>query len=473
MKVFALIINGRLVEGAHRTDVIDPATGECFAQVSVGSRQMMEEAIDAASRAAPAWAALPEAARQSRVLQLANAIEGQEETLARLLTSEQGKPLQDARFEVRASIAALRWTAGQSLNERTIVAENARIRTRRCPIGVIGCITPWNYPLLLAVNKIAPGLVTGNSIVLKPAPTTPLTSLELGRISLEVLPAGVLNVVADENDLGSYLTEHPKVGKISFTGSTATGRRIMRTAADQVKRLTLELGGNDAAIVAEDADLNEATRGLVGTAFLNAGQVCVAPKRIFVHDSVYDRFAAAFAAAARALRVGPGTEEGVQMGPLQNRKQFEKVLEIIADSRQRGRIIAGGQIASERGFFIEPTVVRDIAEGARLVDEEQFGPVVPLIRYSTEAEAIARANASPYGLGGSIWSRDEARALRLAETLECGSVWINQHLSLGPAIPFAGWKQSGIGVESGIESLEEFTRIQVINARVVEPAATQ
>jgi acyl-CoA reductase-like NAD-dependent aldehyde dehydrogenase len=467
MKTYLLAIDGRLVAGERQQPVIDPASEEPFAIASLGSAAQMEAAIEAAHGAQPHWAAVSRAERGAKVAALADAIESQTEDLARLLTREQGKPLREAMFEIKSSVRALRWCAAFEFEPpREIPARHARIEVRRCPVGVIGCITPWNYPFLLAINKIAPALVTGNTVVLKPAPTTPLTSLELGRLALDVLPAGVLNVVADQNDLGPILTAHPLVAKISFTGSTATGQRIMRSASDGVKRITLELGGNDAAIVSHDANIEEAVAGLSAMAFLNAGQICVSPKRLYVHDSIYEKFAHEFAAAAGRLKVGPGLEEGVEMGPLQNRAQFEKVQAIIADAAGNGKILTGGHALRRRGYFIEPTVVRDISEGSRLVDEEQFGPVVPLIRFSDEADAITRANASSYGLGGSVWSKDLQRARQLAESLECGTAWINQHLDVGPEVPFAGVKQSGIGVESGRESFDEFTRVQVINARI-------
>lgn len=469
MVSYKLVIDGKLVAGVRERAVVDPATGEPFASAPVASAELANDAILAAKRAFPAWAALPMQERQQCVARLADLLESEAERFAQLLTREQGKPLFQARFEVDAGVRALRFCVGQKLPVRQIPSDNSDIEVHRKPLGVVVCITPWNYPLLLAINKVAPGLVTGNTLVLKPAPTTPLTTLEFGQLCQRVLPAGVVNVVSDDNDLGPVLTKHPDVAKVSFTGSTVTGKKIANSAADTVKRLTLELGGNDAAVVLPDADIDSAVAGLVSTAFYNCGQVCVAPKRIFVHDAIYDDFASKFSEAASRLVVGPGRDEAVQVGPLQNEAQFRKVQEVIRDAAARGKVLTGGRAVEGQGYFIEPTVVRDIEEGSLLVDNEQFGPVVPLIRFKEEDEAVSRANASPYGLGGSVWSGNVERARALAMKLDTGMSWVNQHLNLGPDIPFAGAKQSGLGVESAEESLLEFTQLQVVN--VARPRA--
>ena len=318
--------------------------------------------------------------------------------------------------------------------------------------------------MILASNKFGPALLTGNTVILKPAPTTPLTSLELGRLACEIFPRGVFNVIADDNDLGSRLTSHPDIAKISFTGSTGTGKRVMQGAAETLKRVTLELGGNDPAIVLKDADVEGAAQGLAATAFLNAGQICAAPKRLYVADEIYDAFCEQLVAAAKALKLGAGDENGVTLGPIQNSLQFDKVREIIEEAASHGRVLTGGHTAKRPGFFIEPTVIADLDDEARLVADEQFGPVVPVLRFSDETDAISRANVGPYGLGASIWSRDIDRARALARELEAGSVWINQHVAIYPDIPFSGAKQSGVGTEGGIEGVCEFTRLQVINA---------
>jgi acyl-CoA reductase-like NAD-dependent aldehyde dehydrogenase len=311
--------------------------------------------------------------------------------------------------------------------------------------------------------KVPAALLSGNTVVLKPAATTPLSTLRLAELIKDILPAGVLNVIADANDLGGELTAHPDVRKISFTGSSATGAKVMAGAAAMLKRITLELGGNDAGIVLPDVDPKTAAPKIFQGAFQNSGQVCIAMKRLYVHESIYDAMCEELAALAEAAVVGDGLEQGTQLGPLQNKMQYERVKELIADARQHGNIIAGGDAPDGPGYFIRPTIVRDITDGTRLVDEEQFGPVLPVIKFSDPEDALIRANASPYGLGGSIWSSDLDRAYDLAGRMDSGTVWINKHSELAPNIPFGGAKQSGLGVELGEEGLMEFTQLQVIN----------
>jgi acyl-CoA reductase-like NAD-dependent aldehyde dehydrogenase len=342
-------------------------------------------------------------------------------------------------------------------------SEGKKVEAHRRPLGVIGAIVPWNFPMILMAFKLPPALLAGNTVVLKPAPTTPLTSLKLGELIKDILPAGVVNIVADENDLGAPLTAHPDVRKISFTGSTATGQKVMAGAAGLLKRITLELGGNDAGIVLDDVNPKEAAPKLFQSAFQNSGQVCIAMKRLYVHEKIYDEMCNELAAIANNTIIGDGLKQGTQLGPLQNKMQFEKVKELIEDAKKTGKVIAGGDVPEEKGYFIRPTIVRDISDGTRLVDEEQFGPVLPVIKYSDPEDAVARANASPYGLGGSIWSNDKNKAYELATKLDSGSVWINKHADLAPNIPFGGARLSGIGSELGEEGLAEFTQLKIIN----------
>lgn len=464
MHDYKMLIDGQLVEGARTIDVVNPATGEPFTTAPAADAAQLEAAVSAARRAFPAWAATSWNTRRDCLVRFAQAIEDEAERLAHLLVMEQGKPLAEARFEVGATVAGIRYYASLDLPAATRDHANGSYEIARRPLGVVGAITPWNYPLILASNKFAPALLTGNTVVLKPAPTTPLTSLELGRLGSAIFPRGVFNVIADDNDLGSLLTSHPDIAKISFTGSTGTGKRVMQGAAETLKRVTLELGGNDPAIVLKDADVDRAAQGLAATAFLNAGQICAAPKRLYVADEVYSAFCDRLVAAAKALKLGAGDEDGVTLGPIQNGAQFGKVREFMEEAAAQGTVLTGGHIANRPGFFIEPTVIADLDDDARLVADEQFGPIVPVLRFSDEADAIARANAGPYGLGASIWSRDVDRARALARDLDAGTVWINQHVAIQPDIPFSGAKQSGVGTEGGIEGLMEFTRIQVINA---------
>jgi acyl-CoA reductase-like NAD-dependent aldehyde dehydrogenase len=331
------------------------------------------------------------------------------------------------------------------------------------PLGVVAAITPWNLPLLLLMIEVAPALLAGNTVVAKPAPTTPLTTLKFGELCARILPPGVVNVIVDQNDLGTPLTGHPDVAKVAFTGSTATGKKVMASAAGTLKRLTLELGGNDAAIVLEDADPKEVAPKIYAAATFISGQACIAIKRVYVHESIYDAVCDELGRLARETVVGDGLEQGTQMGPIQNKAQFERVKGFLEDARRYGTIVAGGEVVEREGYFVQPTIVRDLPDGARLVREEQFGPVLPVLRYSDVDDAVARANDTDFGLGGSVWSSDRERAFRVATRVNAGTVWVNKHLDVGPDTPFAGAKQSGIGVEMGQEGLEEFTQATIIN----------
>jgi len=329
---------------------------------------------------------------------------------------------------------------------------------------VVGAITPWNFPIILAIWKLAPALLAGNTIVLKPSPFTPLSSLAMGEALRDVLPAGVLNVVAGGDQLGRWVTEHPAVRKISFTGSVATGKKIAAAAAPDLKRVTLELGGNDPAIVLGDVDPKKVAEKLFWGAFANSGQICVAIKRLYVEENVYPEIVRELGELARNVRVGDGLAEGTELGPINNAPQFERVRELVADAVSAGgRCVAGGSARDGEGYFFEPTIVTDIAEGTRLVDEEQFGPALPVMPFRDVDDALARANATHFGLGGSIWSGDPKRATDLAKRLECGTGWVNQHLNLVPTAPFGGSKWSGIGYENGPWGLAAFTEFQVIN----------
>ncbi len=466
MDNFKLLINGRLEAGDAQMDVINPATEQVLAACPRASRAQLDRAIAAAKTAYPAWAAKDIAERRKALNVMADIIEANADMLGRILTQEQGKPLKDAVGEARALAANFRDFAKLPLDEK-IIEDGAKrhVKTRRRPLGVVALIVPWNFPLVTLGSKIPPALLAGNTVVIKPAPTTPLATLAMGALLKDALPPGVMNIVADANDLGGALTAHPDIAKISFTGSTATGRKVMEAASHDIKRLTLELGGNDAAIVLDDVDVKKSASGIFAGAFRNSGQVCIAVKRLYVHESIYDAMVSELSALAKAAVVGDGLEQGTQLGPLQNRMQYEKVKEILADAAKSGTVLETSAVPP-RGYFIAPTIVRDIAEGSRLVDEEQFGPVLPVISYSDPEDALARANATPYGLGASVWSSDPARALKYAQRLEAGTVWINKHSELAAHIPFGGAKQSGLGVERGEEGLAEFTQLQVINAAV-------
>jgi acyl-CoA reductase-like NAD-dependent aldehyde dehydrogenase len=464
MTDFRLLIDGRLVKGAGTLDVINPATRRRFMAAPRADRAQLDQAVAAAKTAFPAWSATPLRQRGALLVKLAEALEAEQGEFARLLTEEQGKPLPQALWEIAISIAVLRYFATLDLPLEVLKEDGTQkvVRQHR-PLGVVAAITPWNLPLLLLMIKVAPAILAGNTVVAKPAPTTPLTTLRFGELCARILPPGVVNIVVDQNDLGAALTSHADVAKVAFTGSTATGKKVMASAAGTLKRLTLELGGNDAAIVLEDADPKEVAPKIYAAATFISGQACIAIKRLYVHDSIYDAVCDELGRLARETVVGDGLEPGTQMGPLQNRTQFERVKELLEDGRRNGTVVAGGGVLEREGYFVQPTIVRDIPDTARLVREEQFGPVLPVLRYSEIDDAIARANDSDYGLGGSVWSSDRERAFRVATQVNAGMVWVNKHLDPGLDTPFAGAKQSGIGVEMGQEGLEEFTQATIIN----------
>ncbi len=464
-RAFRLLIDGALVAGINEFDVVNPATGEPFARCPRADETMLGRSVEAAKRAFAAWSKHSWDERAALVAKLADALESRAGEMASLLTSEQGKPLDQAMYEVIGGVFTLRAFAGMRVDPKTLKDEGGhRVVEHRTPLGVVAAITPWNFPLILLMNKLGPALVTGNTMVAKPAPTTPLTTLLFGEIASEILPAGVFNIICDQNELGPLLTAHPDIAKVAFTGSTATGKKVASSAADGVKRVTLELGGNDAAIVLDDVDAKAIARKVYNGAMTNAGQICVAIKRAYVPEAMYDEFCDELAQLANAAVVDDGSKQGAQIGPVQNRMQFDKVNALIDDARHRGTVLAGGTPLDRPGFFIPPTIVRDLDDDAPLVREEQFGPVLPVLSYVDIDDVIERANNSEYGLGGTVWGRDLARATDVAQRIDTGTVWVNQHLAIDANIPFRGAKQSGVGAELGEAGLLEYTQAHIINA---------
>jgi len=459
-----LLINGELVDGHTNRDIINPATGSPFTTSSVASESQAESAIAAAKAAFPGWAATPLEKRREAVSKFADGIRDNAEELAKTLTMEQGKPLSESKNEVMYTEGFMRYFASSGFDPEVIQDDDDyRIEVRYKPLGVVVGITPWNLPLLLGANKIGPALITGNTLVLKPAPTTPLTSLMLGTIAQNIFPPGVLNIIADNNDLGALLSNHVDVAKVTFTGSTATGKKIAQTTASSLKRLTLELGGNDAGIVLDDIDVQETAAKILGSSFINCGQLCIALKRLYVPTNMYDEMCGALSDLAKATKVGNGLDEGVEMGPLQNKMQFDKAKSYLEIAKKDGQIIAGGNVRQSEGYFMEPTIVRNIDDGSALVDEEQFSPILPIVKYNKLDDVIDAANDSKYGLGGSVWSQDVDRAVQVASKIDSGTVWVNHHVHFGPHIPFCGAKESGIGVEFGRDGIIEFTQHSVIS----------
>jgi acyl-CoA reductase-like NAD-dependent aldehyde dehydrogenase len=466
---FSMLIDGHKAPGVGTFDVVNPATGQAFARCPKADVATLNAAVAAASRAFPDWASTPIETRGRAIALLGDHVEARLDEFARLLTAEQGKPLAQARMEIARAAETLRVFAAMRLEPRVLAADGGRtVIEYRGPLGVVAAITPWNYPVLLLVNKLAPALLAGNTLVLKPAPTTPLTTLLLGEICGEIFPAGVVNTLSDENDLGGALTTHPDIAKIAFTGSTATGKKVMAAAAAGLKRITLELGGNDAAIILDDVDPRTVARKVYASAMSNAGQICVATKRAYVPEALYDAFVDELAIQAKQAIVGDGSEQGTTMGPIQNKAQFTRLCALLGEAGRQGRVVAGGAPLDRPGYFIPPTIVADLPEDSALVREEQFGPVLPVLKYRDIDEVIARANASDYGLGGTVWGADLDAACDIARRIDSGTVWVNQYLTVDPRVPFRGAKQSGIGAELGEAGLHEYTQAHVVHAMPLE-----
>jgi len=461
---YALTINGQRVHSADTAQAINPATEEPICDYPLATREHLEEAVAAAKRAFPAWAATPLVERQQLVSQLGDLIEANQEAFINLLITEQGKGRAAAEWEIGGSVYWCREIAKQSLAEEVVSRDgDDEIVTRYTPIGVIGGITPWNFPLLLAVWKIAPALVAGNTMVLKPSPYTPLCTLWFGELAQTVLPAGVLNILSGGNELGQWITEHPAIGKIAFTGSTATGRKVMQSAAGNLKRLTLELGGNDPAIVLPDVDAKAIAKDLFWASFANSSQFCVACKRMYVHEDVYDDVARELVAYAKTVKVGNGMETGTELGPLQNKMQYDKVSQLLADSRDAGlKFLLGGTPEQKPGYFIPVTLVDNPPEDSRVVVEEAFGPVLPLLKYKDVEDVIARANNTEYGLAATVWGKDLEKASAIARRIEAGTVWVNHVHVFAPNIAFGGHKQSGVGIENSLHGLAEYCNMQTV-----------
>ena len=462
------LIDGEMVSTATTLDVINPANEQVVGHVPACGAAELDRAVAAARRAFKTWSKTPVDDRRKVIQAMAGVIQANFDELYRLLTTEQGKPHAQAQYEIGGASAMMNAQSTLTLEDTINEDSDERFsRTRRVPVGVVGGIVPWNFPVLMAVQKIAPAILSGCTIVLKPSPFTPLTTLRIAELIKDVVPAGVVNIITGEDSLGPLITSHPDINKITFTGSTATGKKIMEGASKDLKRITLELGGNDASIVLPDADVKKVAEQLFWSSFTNAGQICVAAKRIYIHEDIYDEMSAAIAEVAKAVTVGDGANQGTGVGPIQNKKQFDRVCELIQDAKDNGyKFLVGGNIdPSGSGYYVPITILDNPPEHARIVAEEQFGPVMPLMKFSTDEEVIVRANNSDYGLAGAVWTSDPDRGVRIAEQLETGTVWVNEFLHLSPFAPFGGHKQSGFGAEYGIEGLKEFTYSQVITVK--------
>ena len=461
---YVMTIDGQAVPAEQTFGVINPATGEVFAQAPECTREQLDAALESAHKAQLSWKT-DAAARTGALLAAADAVDAAAKELGPLLTAEQGKPVAQAIGEAKGVALWLRHFAKLDL-PREVIQDDERVFAEvvRRPVGVVAAITPWNFPLSMAAWKFAPALRAGNTVVVKPSPYTPLATLRLGEVLRDVLPPGVLNIVSGGDELGGWMTSHPLVRKISFTGSVATGKKVAAAAAPDLKRVTLELGGNDPAIVLDDVDTEKVAEKLFWSAFRNSGQVCIAVKRVYVPERLHDDLVDALAAKARAAKVDDGMAEGTDLGPINNKPQFERVSELVSDALSNGATaVAGGGPLDRPGYFFAPTVLTGVSDGTRIVDEEQFGPALPVIPYRDVDDALARANATTFGLGGSVWSADPDRAADVAERLETGTAWVNTHAALAPHQPFGGAKWSGIGVENGSWGLLGYTEIQVVH----------
>ncbi len=471
MNPFHLVINGKKVSTERSFDVLNPANENVAGRAPLAGKKDLEDAVQAAQTAFKKWREVPESQRQTACLEIASKIEENAEELAHILTAEQGKPLNGlgSRWEIGGAMAWTQYTASLSLPMKVLQDnDEGRVELHRKPIGVVGSITPWNFPVMIAIWHIIPAVLSGNTVVSKPSPFTPLSTLRLVELMNEVLPNGVVNCITGKDELGAAMTVHEGIGKIVFTGSCATGQKIMANSAETMKRLTLELGGNDAGIVLPDVDPKQIAEGLFWGAFINSGQTCAALKRLYVHDDVHDSVCDELVNLAGQMKVGEGVHEDVVLGPIQNRKQYDIVDDLVQSAKSKGRVLLGGdpkdmqKKMGGKGYFYPLTIIADLENGDPLVDEEQFGPVLPIIRYHRIEEAIEKANDNPNGLGGSVWSQDIGEARKIANQMECGSVWINKHGMIQPNAPFGGVKRSGVGVEFAEEGLKEYTDIQVV-----------
>lgn len=457
-------INGKLSSTSQTRHGINPATAKPNAPVPVSTQQDVDAAVAAAKEAFKTWSKVPYAERQKACRDFADALEKNKDDFGKLLTQEQGKPLMFAKAEVDAGCQWIRTLSSWDLQEEIVEEEgDKQVIVRYTPLGCAVGIVPWNFPIHLAVGKITPAVVTGNTIIIKPSPFTPYCDLKLGELAQQFFPPGVVQVLSGDDNLGPWLTAHPDVDKISFTGSTMTGKKVMESASKTLKRVTLELGGKDPTIVCSDVDIATVAPKVATLAFLNSGQICLAIKRIYVHEDIYEPFLKAMVEYTKTLKVGDGAEEGTFLGPVQNSMQYEKVKGFFAEIEKEGQKVAVGGVNEEKpGYFITPTLIDRPSETSKLATDEPFGPIVPVMTWKTEEEVLQRANNTKMGLGASVWAKNIDTANRIARQLEAGSVWVNTHLELDPRAPFGGHKESGIGYEWSVGGLRSYCNAQTL-----------
>jgi acyl-CoA reductase-like NAD-dependent aldehyde dehydrogenase len=465
---YEMTIGGRSVPATSYREILNPSTGTVVGLCPVAGAEHLESAVAAAELAFASWRHSTDGQRQEACQTIARVVTEHARELAVLLTQEQGKPLKGlgSEFELGGCAAWAAFTASLSLPVKVLEDSPAkRIEMHREPVGVVGSITPWNWPLMIAIWHIVPAIRTGCTVVVKPSPFTPLGTLRMIELIAAALPAGLVNVIAGGDELGAALSRHERIRKVVFTGSIATGKKVMASAAPTLKPLTLELGGNDAGIVLPDVDMAKLVEPMFWGAFINSGQTCGALKRLYVHDSVHDKVCQALVDYGSKIPMGDGMNEQNVLGPLQNERQFRKVIELVEDAKAHGgKVLLGGEAGKGPGYFYPVTFVANVTDGIRLVDEEQFGPVLPIIRYTDVDDAIRRANGTEFGLDASVWGSDKAKLSAVAARLEAGTVFINKHAEIAPNVPFGGIKCSGLGVEFGEEGLAAYTTIKIINA---------
>lgn len=449
------MINNQLTQSSQTRHGINPANSQPNPLVPVSSQDDLDTAVRAAQAAFKAWSKTSFEQRRKALFAWADAIEANTSGFSKTLTMEQGKPLSQSAAEIGMSGTWIRELSSIEITTNVIEeTDDRKIIQRHTPIGVVGAIVPWNFPILLAVSKIASAVYTGNTVIVKPSPFTPYCDLKLAELATQFFPPGVIQCLSGDDTLGPMITEHADIDKISFTGSIITGKRVMASCAKTLKRVTLELGGNDPAIICDDVDIDTIIPKIGILSYLCSAQICMMIKRLYVHENIYDEFLDKLVTFVKSLKVGDGTEEDTFFGPVQNKMQYEKAKDLFSTlSTENLKAALGGSIENSSGYYIHPTIVDNPPEGSRVVQEEAFAPILPVLKWSDEDDVIQRANALKTGLGSSVWSKDFDRATRIADQLQSGSVWVNSHFDVSPTAPMGGHKESGIGVEWGLTGL--------------------